>query len=270
MLAENMSERVRVKILNMAFKASAVHIGCAFSVVEIFVVLYRTFIKVLPGNSLIYDRDYLILSKGHGVMAQYICLNELGILSKESINDYLKDGSKLMGLSDSRIEGIEVTSGSLGHGLPIAVGVAFGLKLKKLKKFVFVIVGDGELNEGSMWEGFLFASHHQLDNLVVIVDRNNLQAMGKTEEVMKLNDLQDKFRSFGFEALEANGHSEIDIEKSIKNLMNSNSKMPKVLIANTIKGKGVSFMENRNEWHYSRLDSASFQRAINEITQNEG
>lgn len=258
-----------MKILNMAYKASAVHIGCAFSIVEILVVLYRTFIKVNSSDSPLYDRDYLILSKGHGVMAQYVCLNELGILPDTAINDYLKDGSKLMGLSDSRIEGIEVTSGSLGHGLPIAVGIAFGLKLKKINKYVFAIVGDGELNEGCMWEGFLFASHHQLDNLVVIVDRNNLQAMGKTEEVMKLNDLQEKFHSFGFEALETNGHSEIQLELSIKKLMNSKSKMPKVLIANTIKGKGVSFMENKNEWHYTRLDAASYQAAANEIAQNE-
>lgn len=253
----------------MAYKASAVHIGCAFSIVEILVVLYRSFIKVESGDSLICDRDYLILSKGHGVMAQYVCLNELGILPDASINDYLKDGSKLMGLSDSRIEGIEVTSGSLGHGLPVAVGIAFGLKLKKINKYVFAIVGDGELNEGCMWEGFLFASHHQLDNLVVIVDRNHLQAMGKTEDVMKLNDLQEKFHSFGFETLETNGHSEIQLELSIKKLMNSKSKMPKVLIANTIKGKGVSFMENKNEWHYTRLDAASYQAAANEVAQNE-
>jgi transketolase len=258
-----MSKRVRIKILSMAYKASAVHIGCAFSIVEILVVLYRTFVKPPYNSSLTYERDYLILSKGHGVMAQYACLNELGIISDQSI------GSTLMGLSDSRVDGIEVTSGSLGHGLPIAVGIAFGLKLQKIKRNVYVIVGDGELNEGSMWEGFLFAAHHKLDNLVVIVDRNNLQAMGNTEDVIKLGKLKEKFRSFDFEALEVDGHIELEIEASIKKLIVSASEMPKVLIANTIKGKGVSFMENKNEWHYSRLNESSYQVALSEIMQNE-
>ncbi len=253
---------LRKTVLDMAYAGSTVHIGCAFSIIELLAVLYRNHLRY-PGNDpLAVDRDYFVLSKGHGVMAQYACLREMGWLKDEAFSAYFADGSDLKGLSDSRVSGLEVTSGSLGHGFSVGVGMAMGAKLRGTDQKTYALVGDGEINEGPIWEGALFASHHQLKNFMVIVDENGFQAMGSTEEVLKLGSIQAKFESFGFEALTLNGHDEAAIDGAITQLWASNSKSPKALIAQTVKGKGVPFMENNNIWHYTRLDSETYAQAL--------
>jgi transketolase len=257
---------LRKTVLDMAYAGSTVHIGCAFSIIEILAVLYRKYLSYPENNPLNSDRDYLILSKGHGVMAQYACMREMGWLSEEAIAQYFSDGSDLKGLSDSRIPGLEVTSGSLGHGFSVGVGLALGSKLRNTEQKTYAVVGDGEINEGPIWEGALFAGHHRLKNFMVIVDANGFQAMGPTDEIIALGSIEQKFASFDFEAITIDGHDEAAIEKAISGLWSSNSNKPKALIAKTIKGKGVSFMENNNIWHYTRLSDATYLDALKEVT----
>lgn len=259
------SVRLRRTVLDMAYAGNTVHIACAFSIVEVLAVLYRKFLRYPDNNPNAIDRDYLVLSKGHGVMAQYACMKELGWLDEEDVAYYFSDGTRLKGLSDSRIDGLEVTSGSLGHGCSVGVGLALAAKMKKTAQQIYVLVGDGELNEGPIWEGMLFAAHHQLDNLLLVVDRNGFQAMGATDEIIALDQLEEKFLAFGFKTLTVDGHDEHEIETAIVKLKSDASTAPKALIARTIKGKGVSFMENNNEWHYTRLTAETYARAIAEL-----
>ena len=257
--------RMRRTVLEMAYAGSTVHIACAFSLIELLAVLYRNHLRY-PGNDPRAEgRDYLVLSKGHGVMAQYACMHELGWLEDSHIQSYFKDGSDLKGLSDSRVPGLEVTSGSLGHGFSVGVGIALGLKRKGTDQKVYAIVGDGELNEGPIWEGALVAAHQSLNNLMLIVDKNGFQAMGTTDDVLALGDLQAKFSSFGFETLELDGHDETAIDAAIRLLWATSPNKPKALIARTVKGKGVSFMESSNLWHYALLNPQSFTEALDEL-----
>lgn len=256
------TKKLRKTILDMAYAGSTVHIGCAFSIVEILAVLYRNYLRYPENNPSAIERDFFILSKGHGVMAQYACMRELGWLSNDDVENYFADGTDLKGLSDSRIAGLEVTSGSLGHGYSVGLGMALGAKLRCTAQKTYVVVGDGEINEGPIWEGALFASHHELKNFMVIIDENGFQAMGSTNEILKLNSIQEKFESFGFEAITIDGHDEEEINSTISKLWESNSNAPKALIAKTIKGKGVPFMEGDNIWHYTRLSSETYQLAL--------
>lgn len=254
--------RMRRIVLEMAYAGSTVHIGCAFSIIELLTVLYRNHLRY-PGNDPRAEgRDFLVLSKGHGVMAQYACMHELGWLDESHIKNYFKDGSELKGLSDSRVAGLEVTSGSLGHGFSVGVGIAMGLQRQGTDQKVYAIVGDGELNEGPIWEGALVAAHHRMDNLMLIVDKNGFQAMGTTDDVLALGDLRAKLSSFGFETREVDGHDEAAVDKTIRQLWATGASKPKALIARTIKGKGVPFMESDNRWHYTRLNPETFAEAI--------
>jgi transketolase len=251
----------------MAFQGNSVHVGCAFSIVEIITTLFSNFLRVNLGDPSDPRRDYFILSKGHGVMAVYACFKELGWIPSEAFEQYFSDGSLLSGLCESKIPGLEVSSGSLGHGLPIAVGVALGLsKLNAMNdQKVYCIVGDGEMNEGTVWEGLLFASNHGLRNLTVIVDCNGFQAMGRTCEIMNLQPLRDKLEAFGFVTQECDGHDGVEMTKILGEFNENDSHKPKCLIARTIKGKGISFMENNNQWHYLRLTPETLSKALQEI-----
>ena len=249
----------------MAFTGSTVHIGCAFSIVEILAVLFRDFLR-FPNNDPSSDsRDFMILSKGHGVMALYSCMDELGWFEDDELENYFQDGSELKGLSDSRIKGIEVTSGSLGHGFSVGVGMALGAKRNDSDQKTYILVGDGELNEGPIWEGLLFAAHHKLENLMVIVDSNGFQAMGAIDEVIVLESISDKFKSFNFETIDLDGHDEKKLREEVSKLWDSKSNRPKAIVARTIKGKGVSFMEGNNEWHYTRLTQNMYDLALSEL-----
>lgn len=257
--------RLRRTVLEMAYAGSTVHIACAFSIIELVSVLYRNHLRYPDNNPRAEGRDYLVLSKGHGVMAQYACMHELGWLNDSHIKNYFADGSELKGLSDSRIAGLEVTSGSLGHGFSVGVGIAMGLQRKGTDQKVYAIVGDGELNEGPIWEGALVAAHHRMDNLMLIVDKNGFQAMGTTDDVLALGDLSAKFNSFGFETLEVDGHDEAAVDAAIRQLWGAGAGKPKALIARTVKGKGVPFMESDNRWHYTRLNAQTFAEAIDAL-----
>jgi len=251
----------------MAYHGSTVHIACSFSLVEILAVLYRRHLKL--GSEPNYpDRDYLILSKGHGVMAQYACLREMGWLSEDQIRAYYSDGTELKGLADASVPGLEVNSGSLGHGLAVGAGLAYGALRRGTSQKVYAILGDGECNEGSIWESLLFAAHFRLTNLLVIVDVNGYQAMGLTSEIMNTDSLEEKFAAFGFEARTVDGHNEVLLDQAITELVQSSFPGPRAIIARTVKGKGVSFMEGSNIWHYSRLTEKNYQAALAELSAN--
>jgi transketolase len=232
--------------------------------VEIFAVLYRNHLKLgaQPDDP---QRDYLILSKGHGVMAQYACLLEMGWLSEDKIQGYCADGTELKGLSETGVPGLEVNSGSLGHGLAVGAGLALGALRRGTSQRVYAIVGDGECNEGSIWETLLFAAHFRLTNLLVIVDANGYQAMGRTTEILNTESLEEKFKAFGFEARTVDGHNEAVLDKTISDFINSSFPGPRVIIARTVKGHGVSFMADSNLWHYSRLTEKTYQEALAEL-----
>jgi transketolase len=260
---------LRRTILEMAFAGSTVHIACAFSIVEILAVLYRSHLRLRDGTPRAEGRDYLILSKGHGVMAQYACMRELGWLMDHDIRSYFGNGTILKGLSDAHVPGLEVTSGSLGHGLSVGVGMALGAKRKGSGQRCYAIVGDGEMNEGAIWEALLFASHFKLDNLTLIVDENGFQAMGATHDILGLGNLVEKLAAFGFDSLAVDGHDEVSLDKALSALTHSLNGRPKAIVAKTIKGKGVSFMENRNSWHYTRLTQEAYAHALAEINAKE-
>jgi len=265
-MTDNLTPKnVRKNILDMAFHGSTVHIGCALCLVEIFIVIYKNHLSYDFYNPEDPNRDFLILSKGHGVMAQYACMKEMGWLNNNDLLNYFADGTELKGLSDSRVPGLEVTSGSLGHGLSVGVGIALGNKINKLEQKTFIIVGDGELNEGSCWEAIQFAGHHELKNICMIVDKNNFQAMGETADIINQDNLRQQIQSFNFNVIEIDGHDEIAIDKTINKMYSSSNSKPNCIIANTVKGKGISFMEHKNDWHYSRLDQSLYEAAILEL-----
>lgn len=259
------TSRLRQNILRMAFNAKSVHIGCSFSLVEIVSVIYSKFVDNHKLKSLSPDRDYVCLSKGHGVMAIYASLYELGMIKEHEIENYFSDGSSLTGLADAHVPGVEVSGGSLGQGITVATGIALSKKIDKAPSKVFCIVGDGELNEGSAWESIMIAAHRKLNNFILIVDANSFQAMGRCESVLSMEPFKAKFEAFNYQVIECDGHDVEALEKNIRTLINSDSPKPKALIARTIKGKGVSFMEDDNIWHYTRLTEETYQKALSEL-----
>jgi transketolase len=265
MTADFEPRALRRLVVEMASAGNAVHLGCAFSIIEILASLYGKHMRYSPLTPDDPLRDYLIMSKGHGVMAQYACLYQLGWLVRADIDNYFHDGSRLKGLSDAHVPGCEVTAGSLGHGLSVGVGLALAAQRKKSGQRCYAIVGDGELNEGPIWEAALFASHAKLDNLMVIVDANGFQAMGPTDDVMALGDIGAKFAAFGFDVVDADGHDLGALDAAITGLMAMGNGKPKALVAKTVKGKGVSYMENVNAWHYLRLNDELKRQAFEEL-----
>ncbi len=257
---------LRKNIIKMAKIGNSVHIACAFSIVEILSVLYQNFIKFDPSNLKNSNRDLFCLSKGHGVMALYSCLYEIGLLPEEHLNKYFQDGSKLKGLSDANIPGIEVSGGSLGHGITVAVGQALAVKFKQKSNMIYCLVGDGEMNEGSVWEALLFSKHWKLDNLIIIVDANQYQAMGLCTDVLDCEPFYNKFEAFGFDTWECDGHSVSELNKVFNQALIKKNGKPKAIVARTVKGKGISFMENNNAWHYSRLNEELYHKCFEELS----
>jgi transketolase len=253
----------------MAYAGSTGHIAPAFSIIEILGVLYRSHLNLGDGSPRSPGRDYLILSKGHGIMAQYACMHELGWLSSEDLHRYFSDGTVLKGLSDAHVPGVETTSGSMGHGLSVGVGLAWAAKRRRTGQRCFVIVGDGEMNEGPIWEAFLFAGHWGLSNLTVIIDNNGLQAMGRVEEVMRLGSITEKLQAFGFETREVNGHDEGELDAALQELEKLDSSRPRAIVAKTVKGYGVSFMHDNNIWHYTRLTPDTYRAAVTELDRSK-
>jgi len=259
------SNNIRKKILKMIFTSQASHIGSALSCVDILTVLYFKILAIDPKNPWLENRDRFILSKGHAVAALYATLAERGFFNKKLLKSYCANGSNLPGhASRNCVAGVEVSTGSLGHGLAIANGIALAGKRDKKNYRVFVLLSDGECDEGSTWEAILFAGHHKLDNLVAIVDYNKWQAFGRTNEVLNLEPFTKKWKDFGWSAKEINGHNFQEIFKSLGKIPFQKNK-PSVLIAHTIKAKGLSFMEDKLESHYRSPSEEEYKKAIKEL-----
>jgi transketolase len=256
---------LRRTVIEMAYAGSTGHIAPAFSIIEILGVLYRSHLNLGDGKPESPGRDYLILSKGHGVMAQYACMHELGWLTAEDVRRYFSDGTILKGLSDAHVPGLEVSSGSLGHGLSVGVGIAWAAKRLGTSQRCFAIVGDGEMNEGAIWEALLLAAHWELSNLTVIIDNNGLQAMGRVEEIMRLESIAEKLKVFGYETREVNGHDEAELDATLHELEKLAPPRPRAIVAKTVKGYGISFMHDNNVWHYTRLKPDTYQAATAEL-----
>jgi transketolase len=262
---QELALKSRIEVLHMMHRANASHIGSCFSMLDILAVLYGEILNIDPKNPYLPDRDRFILSKGHGTAALYAILSERGFFPLDWLQSYYQNGSELIGHTNSKgIPGVEVSTGSLGHGLPIGCGLALAAKRDQLSYRVYVLLSDGELDEGSNWEAILFAPQHLLDNLVVIIDYNKIQGFGTVKEVLDLDPLYDKWKAFRWGVREINGHDYKQIEESLKRTPFEPG-LPSVIIAHTIKGKGVSFMENRLEWHYKSPNDEQLAQALAEL-----
>lgn len=252
---------IRKNILHIANLAGSPHIGSALSCADILTALYFDILNLED-----YDnRDLFILSKAHSAMALYATLYEKGLLTKEEMEGYYQNGGSLPAHTDRFTNPyIEISAGSLGHGLPMAVGMAHALKLKKSNRKVFVLMGDGESQEGSVWEAAMLAPKLELNNLTVLIDRNNLQGYGRADELLSYEPIDKKFEAFNWEVLRINGHN----ANAIKDAVHMKTNKPKMIICDTIKGKGVSFMEDQLIWHYYIVTDEIKQKAIVELEES--
>ena len=264
-----LAKRIRIHALQMTSRGGSSHVGAAFSVADILAVLYGGgILRIDPKNPKWPGRDRFILSKGHAGAAVYAVLAETGFFPVEKLKTHYQDGSDLSGhVSHKGIPGVELSTGSLGHGLGVGVGMAKALKLAGAKHRVFVILSDGECDEGSNWEAILFAAHQRLDNLVAIIDYNKIQSLAPVAETLELEPFADKWESFNWAVAEVNGHDHKALRDSFSRLPMRVGK-PTVVIAHTIKGKGVSFMENTVLWHYRTARGEEFERALRELEGN--
>lgn len=266
---EKIANRIRYNILQEVYYGKSGHLGGAFSCADILAVLYFNEMNIDPVKSGDLLRDRFVLSKGHASSALYATLAERGFFPKEELISFRNITSNLQGHPDmNKVPGIDMTTGSLGQGLSVANGMAIASKMDKSGYRVYCLLGDGELEEGQIWEAAMTSSKYKLDNLCVIVDCNNLQLTGKTNEIKDLNNesIEQKFRSFGFNTIEIDGNN-------IEAILDAFSKaeitkdMPTAIIAKTIKGKGISFMENNVEWHGKTLSDEDYKNAVEELTQ---
>lgn len=267
-LLKNKANELRKVVLGMIYKAQASHIASAFSVLDILVFLYDQVLLINPSKPNDPKRDRFILSKGWGASALYSVLSDKKFFSKKLLESYCMDGSKLIGITTlNGIPGIEATTGSMGHGLPLGAGMAVAAKKLNSPHRVFVIIGDGELDEGSTWEAILFAGFQKLDNLIVIIDYNGLQSFGFTKDILDAEPIADKFKAFRWNVCEMDGHDFMSMNNAFS-FLNEKRTAPTLIIAHTIKGKGVSFMENKNEWHYNHPNSEQFEIAMEELKKH--
>lgn len=251
---------IRKKIIEMSAKSREGHIPSGLSVLDILWVLYDKTLLINPNKPHDPGRDIFILSKGHASMALYAILAEKGFFNKKELETFCEFESILGGHPHrNKVPGVESSTGSLGHGMPIAVGVALGLKIQNKKQKVFVLIGDGESNEGTIWESALLASHHKLDNLCCIIDNNH-----STDRALLMESLEEKFKSFGWKTLSVDGHNQKDIGKALKT---NHLKQPLLIVANTIKGFGVKSMENNPAWHHKAPTREEFEVLMKEITK---
>ncbi len=256
---------VRIGIIEEVYNAQSGHPGGALSVADILTVLYFNEMNIDEKNPDMQNRDRLVLSKGHASPALYSVLANKGFFSKEELKTFRKIDSNLQGHPDkNKVKGVDMTTGSLGQGLSAANGMALAGKLDKLNYRVYCILGDGELEEGQVWEAAMTSHHYKLDNLCVIVDNNNLQIDGKVEEVMNIYPIADKFKSFGFETIQIDGHNITQIIEAFGKAKKVKDR-PTAIIAKTVKGKGVSYMENQAGWHGKAPNEDEYKRAINEL-----
>ncbi len=259
------AKEIRKTILKLVYKAKASHVGGALSMTDILAVLYNGYIKVRPAEPKWEERDMFLLSKGHACTGLYSTLALSGFFTLDELFTYSQNDSRLLSHTSHKVPGVELSTGSLGHAFSVGCGLALSFKRKKNTRKVYVMLSDGELDEGSNWEAILFAPHHKLDNLVAIVDYNKIQSFGSVEEVLNLEPLAKKFDSFGWNAVEIDGHDHAAIENALRAA--SESKIPTAIIAHTVKGKGVDFMEHELLWHYKSPTEEQFEAAIKQIDQ---
>jgi transketolase len=262
---EQAARRIRANTLRMVHKANASHIGTCFSMVDILAVLYGAILRVDPARPEWEDRDRFVLSKGHGAAAIYATLAEHGFFPEDWLQTYCGDGTRLAGhITHHGVPGVEVSSGSLGHGLSFACGMAVAGKHDRRPYRVFALLSDGECDEGSIWEAALFAPHHHLDNLVAIVDYNKIQSLGTVKEVLDLEPFAAKWRAFGWSVREIDGHDHGLIGDTLHSVPFEPGR-PSCVLAHTVKGKGVGFMEDKLLWHYKSPDAAQLAQALAEL-----
>ncbi len=260
----SLANRIRQDAIRMSHASHASHVGAVMSVADIVAVLYGGVARVFPDDPKNARRDRIVLSKGHAGMAIYAALAETGFFPREELNRYYSDGSVYSGhVSHKGIPGVELSTGSLGQGVCVACGMALSGKMRKTDYRVYAIIGDGENEEGAVWEMALFAAHQELSNFTVIVDHNKMQAMGFCDKEAGMVRLADKWASFGWQVVDvADGN---DHEQLVEALHDVDSERPNVVIANTVKGKGVSFMENEILWHYRDPQGEFYERAIRDL-----
>lgn len=256
---------IRRRVLEMVYKAQSGHLGGSFSVAEIIAALYFSEMRIDPRNPSWPDRDRLVPSKGHCAPAIYVALALRGVLAPEALDDLRQTGCVLQGHPCmNKVPGIDISTGSLGHGLSIGLGMALGARLKKRDFRVYVLLGDGELNEGQNWEAAMAASKHALSNLIAIVDRNRVQLDGPTEDIMPLEPLKEKWEAFNWKVLSVDGHDADQVAGALRRAQAVETG-PVVIIADTVKGKGVSFMENTHMWHGKPPSKEEFEAGMREL-----
>jgi len=256
--------QIRMDLLRMIHRAGMGHTGSSLSNTDILTVLYYKVMKIDPANPHWEDRDRFIASKGHAVESLYCILADKGFFPKEELQTYCRYGTRLIGHPNNKVPGVEMNTGALGHGLSIAVGMALAARMNGKSYRVFTLMGDGELAEGSVWEAAMAAGHYRLSNLVGIVDRNKLQISGPTEEVMNLEPLDEKWRSFGWHVVQADGHRIEQLVDVLQSVGQADGK-PTLVIAGTVKGKGLSFAENVPHWHHHVPSDQELQQALDEL-----
>lgn len=262
------SFELRQDVLDMIYRAKTGHIGGDFSVMDILVTLYYKHMNTAPERINDSKRDRFILSKGHSVEALYAVLADKGFFSKNDLLTYSQFRSKYIGHPNNLVNGIEMNSGSLGHGLSVSVGMALAAKMDHKSYRVYTVMGDGELAEGSVWEGFMSASHYELDNLTAVIDRNRLQISGPTEQVMSQDDLSARISAFGWKVLNAKGNDIAALDAALEQAKACKGK-PTAIIADTIKGYGVSFIENQAGWHHKVPSQEEYKKATDELEKRK-
>jgi transketolase len=258
-----LSAQIRERILEITSAARSSHVGSSFSTVELLATLYSGALRYGPGIEDDPGRDRFILSKGHAVAALYSVLEWRGILPENALDTFYGDDTIMAGHATSSVPGVEWSTGSLGHGLSVGCGIAMGARLDGLDSRIWVMLSDGECDEGSVWEAGLFAAHHKLNNLVAIVDYNKVQSFGRVDEVLGLEPFADKWRAFGWEVAQIDGHDIGAIREQF--LRAADMEAPFMIIADTVKGKGVSFMEDTVLWHYRTPQGEELADALKEL-----
>jgi len=251
---------VRRIILEQSMRAGVGHIGSALSIADIVAVLYSDVLRIPSPEA--PDRDRFVLSKGHAALAVYAALHLRGWISEEILNTYCSDGTLLGVHPEHDLSGVDFSTGSLGQGISIAVGAALAAKLQGSNRRIYALISDAECNEGSVWEAAMFAAHHELSKMIVIVDDNKQQALGYTRDVLDLSPMEDRWAAFGWDAVVVDGH---DSEALHGAFVKSSDSRPRAVVANTVFGRGVSFMENRIAWHYEPLSEQQFSAACREV-----
>lgn len=250
--------------IEMTHISKGAHIGPILSVSDIIAVLYADILNYDPKEPNSDKRDRVILSKGHAGAAIYAAIAECGFFDVEELKTHYANGSRLSGHVSHKIPGIDFSTGSLGHGLSVGAGMALAAKKDKKNHKVYVILGDGECNEGSVWEAALFANHFRLDNLVAIIDHNNMQSLDFCDNTLEITPFSEKWSSFGWNVKEVDGHNHDELREALKSVENEGNK-PTLIIANTVKGKGISFMENNILWHYRTPQGEEYDAAVKEL-----